>query len=52
VTVVQWKDRLEEKVGGLQSVQEVLIARQCWDSGLSVHLTQKAIEDRRKGISQ
>ncbi len=48
----QFKQRLDEKVDGLRSIEEVVLARHCWDAGLSVHLAQRAIEDRRKGISQ
>jgi hypothetical protein len=52
VTQPQWKDRLDEKVNGLRTIEEHAIARLCWEHGMSVHKTQRAIEDRRKGISQ
>lgn len=52
LTIAQWKVRLEDKVDGLRSMDEVMMARSCWDHGLSVHKAQKAIEDRRKGIVQ
>lgn len=49
MTMVQWNDRLQDKVFGYQTVTEAVFARQCFDQGLSVNKTQKAIEDMRKG---
>ena len=51
MTAQQFKQRLDEKID-LQSVQEVLMARKCYEANLSVHLTIKAIHDRRLGIVQ
>lgn len=44
----QFKWRLEEKVGAFQSVNEALIARECFANNISIHLTQKKIEQMRK----
>lgn len=52
MTLQQFKQRLDEKTDNLRSIEEVLMARHCFDQGQPVHLTQKAIEDRRAGIAQ
>lgn len=48
MTIAQFKWRLEEKVGDFQSVDEAIVARHSFEHGLSVHLTQKKIEQMRK----
>lgn len=48
MTIAQFKWRLEEKVGDFQTIDEALVARDCFANGLSVHLTHKKIEQMRK----
>jgi len=48
VTIAQFKWRLEEKIGDFRSMSEAMLARECYDQGISVHLTQKRIEEMRK----
>lgn len=52
MTQQQWHQRLTDKVDGFRTIEEALMARACYDNALSVHKAQRAIEDRRKGISQ
>lgn len=49
VTMMQWNERLQDKVFGYRTITEAAFARQCFDQGLSVNKTQRAIEDMRKG---
>lgn len=48
MTIQQFKWRLEEKVGDFQSMSEAMLARECFENSISVHLTQKRIEEMRK----
>lgn len=50
LTIVQWNDRLKDKVDGYRSITEAVFARQCYDQGLSVHKTMRAIEKMREGL--
>ena len=49
MTMMQWNERLQGKVDGYRTLTEAAFARQCFNQGLSVHKTQQAIEQMRKG---
>ena len=52
MTMIQWNERLKDKVFGYRTMTEAAFARQCHDQGLSVHKAEQAINSMRKGVSQ
>lgn len=50
LSMMQWNDRLTDKIDGYKTATEAIFARQCFESGLSVHKTQRAIEKMREGL--
>lgn len=51
MTMLQWADNLKDKIDGWRTMSEATFARQCYEQGLSVNKTQKAIEQMRSGKS-